>query len=118
MSERVGELAYIIIDSLNPERLATFWGSILGLEVSERSDPYVDLAKSGDEAPVISFQRVTEPKVIKNRLHLDIRVGDLNVATEQIQTLGGRLVQECSEEPFVWRVMADPEDNEFCIVKS
>ncbi len=116
MSERVGELAYIIIDSIDPEGLASFWGSVLGLEISECSEPYVDLAPSAEHAPVLSFQRVPEAKEGKNRLHLDIKVGDLDVATAQIQTLGGKLVQECVEPPYEWRVMADPEDNEFCIV--
>jgi predicted enzyme related to lactoylglutathione lyase len=116
MTERVGELAYVIIDCNDSQLLASFWGNVLGLEITRRSSPYIDLAPSSDQSPLISFQRVEEPKVSKNRLHLDIKVDDLETATETIQSLGGKLVQECFDDPYVWRVMADPEDNEFCIV--
>ena len=118
MPRGIGELAYIIVDCLDNERLASFWGEVLGLEITNRSHPYVDLAASANGAPVISFQQVAEPKITKNRLHLDVKVADLEVATERIQAIGGRLVQECFEDPFEWRIMADPEDNEFCIVTS
>lgn len=118
MTEKIGDLGYIIVDCNDNERLAGFWSQVLGLEITERSHPYVDLARSSDDAPIISFQQVEEPKTTKNRLHLDVRVANLERATEQIALIGGRLVQMCSEDPFEWHVMADPEDNEFCIVLS
>jgi predicted enzyme related to lactoylglutathione lyase len=63
-------------------------------------------------------QRVPEPKTLKNRLHLDIRVDDIEQATAQIETLGGRRlpVEDFREHGFRWRVMADPEGNGFCLV--
>lgn len=116
MPKGIGELAYIIVDCQDNERLASFWSEVLGLEITDHSHPYIDLAASSDDAPVISFQQVAEPKTTKNRLHLDVKVENLSVATERIQAIGGRLLQECFEEPFEWRIMADPEDNEFCLV--
>lgn len=116
MSEKIGDLGYIIVDCNDNERLALFWSQVLGLEITERSHPYIDLARSNRGAPVISFQQVEEPKITKNRLHLDVVVGDLERATEQISRIGGKLIQVCAEDPYDWRVMADPEDNEFCIV--
>jgi predicted enzyme related to lactoylglutathione lyase len=116
MPKGIGELGYIIVDCQDNERLASFWSAVLGLEIAERSHPYIDLATSADGAPVISFQQVDEPKTVKNRLHLDIKVENLQLATEKIQAIGGRLLQECFEEPFEWRVMTDPEENEFCLV--
>lgn len=116
MPKGIGELAYIIVDCEDNERIATFWSNILGLEITSRSHPYIDLAASSDGAPVMSFQQVPEPKAVKNRLHLDVKVADLGVATEQIQALGGVLLREYFEEPYEWRVMADPEGNEFCLV--
>jgi predicted enzyme related to lactoylglutathione lyase len=112
----VGELAYIIIDCHEPELLAEFWGKLLGLPTTQKSHPYVDLAPASDSSPVISFQKVNEDKNVKNRLHLDIKVEELKEATERIQALGGKLIKICIEDPYEWRVMADPEDNEFCIV--
>ena len=54
-NERVGDLAYIIVDCVGNELLASFWGKILGLEITQRSGPYIDLARSGEHSPVISF---------------------------------------------------------------
>lgn len=116
MTDRVGELAYILIDCNDPERIASFWGQVLGLEITERSHPYIDLARPGEGVPILSFQKVDEPKTTKNRLHLDVKVADLEIAAERIQSLGGRVVQEYAEDPYRWSVMADPEENEFCIV--
>jgi predicted enzyme related to lactoylglutathione lyase len=91
-------------------------GAVLGLEVTHRSHPYIDLLASTDDAPVLNFQQVADPKTAKNRLHLDVRVENLGIATERVQAIGGRFIKECFEVPFKWRVMSEPEDNEFCIV--
>lgn len=116
MGEKIGDLGYVIVDCVNAERVARFWSQVLGLKVTDRSYPYTDLARSADGAPVISFQQVTERKTIKNRIHLDVKVGDLEIATKRIEKIGGKLLRVCHEGPYTWRVMADPEGNEFCIV--
>jgi predicted enzyme related to lactoylglutathione lyase len=119
--EAIGRLEWIQIDCLDPRRLALFWGTVLGLEIdSTLGEPahYVGLAKVGPDHPHVYFQRVSEPKTLKNRLHLDIRIDDIEQATARIETLGGRRlpVQDFREHGFRWRVMADPEGNEFCLV--
>jgi predicted enzyme related to lactoylglutathione lyase len=119
--EAIGRLEWIQIDCLDPRRLALFWGTVLGLEIdSTLGEPahYVGLAKAGPDHPHVYFQRVSEPKTLKNRLHLDIRIDDIEQATARIETLGGRRlpVQDFREHGFRWRVMADPEGNEFCLV--
>jgi len=119
--EAIGRLEWLQIDCLDPRRLALFWGMVLGLEIdSTLGEPahYVGLVKVGPDHPHVYFQRVPEPKTLKNRLHLDIRVDDIEQATARIETLGGRRlpVQDFREHGFRWRVMADPEGNEFCLV--
>lgn len=115
----IGELAYIIVDCQDNERVATFWSAVLGLAIADNpSPPYIDLVRATEDTPVISFQQVAEGKVAKNRLHMDIRVSNLAEASDQIVALGGSLLQVCVEDPYEWRVMADPENNEFCIVLS
>lgn len=116
MGEKIGDLGYVIVDCIDTERVARFWSQVLGLEITERSHPYTDLARSADGAPVISFQQVAELKTAKNRIHLDVKVDDLEAATEKIKNIGGKLLQVCHEDSYTWRVMADPEGNEFCIV--
>jgi predicted enzyme related to lactoylglutathione lyase len=117
----IGRLAWIQIDCRDPRLLATFWGAVFGLDIDNTfGEPprYVDLAKMGPDSPYISFQRVPEPKTVKNRLHFDIQVDDVEQATTQIEVLGGRRLplEDFQEYGFRWRVMADPEGNEFCLV--
>jgi predicted enzyme related to lactoylglutathione lyase len=64
----------------------------------------------------IGFQRVPEGKAGKNRLHLDLIVGDLDEATAEVEMLGGRWLEPGNTRElggFRWRCMADPEGNEF-----
>jgi predicted enzyme related to lactoylglutathione lyase len=69
-----------------------------------------------EEGLVVGFQRVPEAKKGKNRVHLDLVVDDLDVATAEVEHLGGRWLEPGTTrelEGFQWRCMADPEGNEF-----
>ena len=59
-----------------------------------------------------------ESKAGKNRLHLDVVVQDLDVGCSRIEELGGRRAAgpDLEEYGFRWRLMADPEGNEFCLI--
>jgi predicted enzyme related to lactoylglutathione lyase len=114
-------LGWIQVDCADPVRLARFWSLVLGLEIApafEEPPVYVGLVPAGSDAPSVSFQRVLESKVVKNRLHFDITVDDVEEASARIEGLGGvRLPgEDVSEDGFRWRVMADPEGNEFCVI--
>ena len=118
--EPIGRLAWIQIDCHDPRLLAAFWGAVFGLKFGNTfGEPphYVGLEQRGPDSLYISVQRVPEPKTAKNRLHFDIRVDDIERATTQIETLGGRRLplEDFQEYGFRWRVMADPEGNEFCL---
>lgn len=120
MIERI-RVSEVIVDCGDPERLAAFWGEILGVEVDDRlGDPpqYVSLRRTEPGAPIITFQRVPEPKTVKNRVHLDLEVDDVDAATARVEGLGGRRRQpvDFDEHGYRWRIMADPEGNEFCLV--
>lgn len=119
-SSPIGRLGAVIIDCADPERLAAFWGSLLGVKVSGRlGDPpqYVDLEPPSG-IPYLGFQRVPEPKGVKNRVHIDLNVDDVDRATQRIEGLGGARasVGDVREYGYAWRVMADPEGNEFCLI--
>lgn len=119
--ECIGRLGWLQMDCDDPKRLAAFWSAVFGLEIDStlgESAHYVVLAKAGPDHPHVSFQHVPEPKTVKNRLHFDILVDDVEQATAQIETLGGQRLplQDFREYGFHWRVMADPEGNEFCLV--
>jgi predicted enzyme related to lactoylglutathione lyase len=107
------EIVDIIIDCLDPVRLAEFWADLLGRPVDGNKGPYVWL-KRPPGAVSVGFQKVTEPKTGKNRVHLDIAVPDLVRAKARIEALGGHRVAGYERGGFL--VMADPEGNEFCLV--
>jgi predicted enzyme related to lactoylglutathione lyase len=115
----VGELNAIAIDCADPLALARFWAGVLGTTIESPSGDgthYVDL-EPAPGIPILRFQRVPEPKMMKNRLHLDLSVRDLDQACARVEALGGRrvLAQALAENGYVWTVMQDPEGNEFCL---
>ena len=65
----------------------------------------------------VSFQEVPESKTVKNRVHLDVDVGDLEEATAATIAAGGtRVGAVVYDELGGFQVMADPEGNEFCLI--
>ena len=119
--EAVGRLGWIQVDCADPIALAGFWSEMFGVEIGDTlGDPphYVGLAPTDPAAPVLSFQRVDEAKSVKNRLHFDISVDDIDSATLRTEELGGRRIAgpDMNQYGFRWRVMADPEGNEFCLI--
>jgi predicted enzyme related to lactoylglutathione lyase len=110
-------LSHVMIDALDPEALASFWAVLLGVEVAARVDGgrFVFLTAS-EGVPAFGLQRVPEPKESKNRVHVDLEVEDLDEATRWIRAHGGSKVAEHRLGDFHWRIVADPEGNEFCIV--
>jgi predicted enzyme related to lactoylglutathione lyase len=67
--------------------------------------------------PELVLQRVDDPKVGKNRVHLDWRVADHDAEVLRLQNAGARVVQSYEEPGWKWSVMADPEENEFCVLQ-
>ncbi|CAN5836622.1 VOC family protein [soil metagenome] len=108
----------ITIDCVDPVQVGRFWGQLLGLTSTEPLPGWVRLGRVGGAAPVINFQPVPEVKVGKVRIHLDVRVDDIVLASARVIELGGRsLDQRYEYDEGVVYTMADPEGNEFCLVQ-
>jgi predicted enzyme related to lactoylglutathione lyase len=112
-------VGYLVIDATDPQRLTTFWCAMLDVEVDSTvgDGQFVVLSPTKDGLTV-GFQKVPERKTSKNRVHLDLVVEDLDAATTEIESLGGRWLEPGTTrdlEGFQWRIMADPEGNEFDI---
>jgi hypothetical protein len=92
---------------------ARFWAAVLGSDVDEDSTAekaYVEAAGWG--GPNMWFRRVPEPKIAKNRLHLDLRApGRRDDEVLRLTGLGAVVVR--ADPDLV--VMQDPEGNEFCV---
>ena len=105
----------ITIDCLDAERLAEFWAAALGYERRELSGEFLVLGDPHDAGPRLLFQRVSEPKSVKNRVHLDLTAEDEEAEVERLVTLGAARVGRIERDGGGWTVMVDPEGNEFCV---
>ena len=66
---------------------------------------------------MIGFQKVPEAKQLKNRVHIDLEVPDIEAAVESSSRIGAKRQGVVHEEPLnFFQVMTDPEGNEFCFI--
>lgn len=114
-------LVNIVVDSSAPARLARFWAELLGWTVAVEPDDEVDVrAPAGDgyDGDLV-FVPVPEPKVGKNRLHIDLNSTSAEHQAELVEhacDLGARRA-DIGQGEVPWVVLADPEDNEFCVLE-
>ena len=111
---------HVVIDADDVDALRDFWLAALGYEAFGEFEQYRSAQPpKGSDGPKFIFQKVPEGRAAgKNRLHIDIEVGD-DMETECVRlvALGAkRLGGPIDEAGTTWIVMADPEGNEFCLV--
>ena len=115
--DRDGAVAvgWICLDATDPEALARWWAELVGGAV--RLDADGDAELSGAALPLL-FLRVPEAKApaVKNRMHLDLRAADYDAAVARALALGATPADDVYRGDR-WRVLRDPEGNEFCIIR-
>jgi hypothetical protein len=116
---RTSSLRDICFDCAAQHRVARFWAEVLGYTVraSDPEDtPDDPVALEPPEGGIrIWFNKVPEPKVVKNRVHIDINMPN-SAEIDRLQQLGARVLREIHDDDGAvqWTIMADPEGNEFC----
>lgn len=133
----------VAIDCADPEALAAFWAEVLEYRKAEPPSGYASwsafsrtVAVQPDEAwnmvvdpegvgPSIMFHRVPESKVMKNRVHLDVRLAPgaakeasrqrVDAEVRRLVSLGATHLRTDDDETDYYAVMQDPEGNEFCV---
>jgi hypothetical protein len=117
----VSVLQNVAIDCADAYELARFWSGVTGRPLHPEDGPgaretQVMLA----DGPVLYFNQVPEPKRIKNRIHLCLRPEtSREEETERLLGLGATLVADHRHPDGTgWVVLADPEGNEFCVLRS
>lgn len=111
------------VDAADPAAQARWWAEALGWRITEEdSDESVIEPPAGSPedgvAPDILFIAVPESKAVKNRLHLDLRPVDQAAEIARFEALGARRVDVGQGDDVTWVVLADPEGNEFCILRA
>ena len=116
-------LVHLIIDAVEPARLARFWAAALGWEISVEEDGVVDVWPHEYRYPdpvalPLVFLPVPEAKTVKNRIHLDLATESVaHQAAEVERLLGlGAAPADIGQGDVPWVVLADPEGNEFCVL--
>jgi predicted enzyme related to lactoylglutathione lyase len=107
----------LVLDCVDPDRLAQFWAPALGYVHLGTFGSYAALFPDGRPGPKLLLQKVEEAKVAKNRMHFDIETPDIETEVERLVALGGSRVDvnPISEHGTTWIRMSDPEGNEFCV---
>lgn len=111
----IGRIDEVVFDCTEPAGLAHFWGRVLGGQPVMRDDSWHFVDVPGFTR--LAFQRVSEGKSGKNRLHLDVEVPSIEIAVEQAIALGATVVGDRhSDATGSFQVLLDPEGNEWCLV--
>ena len=125
MASRFSEL---IIDGHDLRRLAEFWCEVLDYKILEQTDEVLEIGagpvaaediRRGPIAPPLVFVTVPDGKSVKNRVHIDVSPIDRSQEDEvnRLLALGATRV-DIGQGTVSWVVMADPEGNEFCVLRS
>jgi predicted enzyme related to lactoylglutathione lyase len=106
-----------IIDCVDLQRMSEFWQSALDLDHvwTGPSGGHLLQARDGSNQR-LGLIPTPDAKEGKNRVHLDLRPDDQHAEVERLESLGARRV-DVGQEDVSWVVMADPEGNEFCVLR-
>ncbi|MGW3832218.1 VOC family protein [Streptomyces microflavus] len=122
MACRISEL---VIEAADAERLAAFWSEVLGYaELGRESDGSIEIgppgASFGGPQPTIVLSPNSEPRTGKLRLHIDVNATDRDqdAELERLLALGARPADVGQTGNESWHVLADPEGNVFCLLRT
>ena len=119
MSCRLSEL---VLNCRDPEIVSRFWCEVLGYVELGREGADIEIGPEsgfGGPAPTIVFALVSDEKIAPLRLHLDVSPVDRDQDAElgRLLALGARPADVGQTGEESWRVLADPEGNEFCLLR-
>jgi predicted enzyme related to lactoylglutathione lyase len=117
VSAVTSRIAQWALDVQDVGRMAEFWSQVLGYGIETGQDGITHLRPPAGGEPSVWLQPSAGPKRGKNRNHLDLRTQDVDAEVERVLALGATRtdVGQTGDEGFV--VLADPEGNEFCILR-
>jgi predicted enzyme related to lactoylglutathione lyase len=112
----------LIIDARDPSLLAAFWSEVLGYVETDRDDSGIEISPPtpGTGAPAMVFLRNSDARRGKLPMHLDVNATDRDQDAElqRLLELGAVPADIGQGEDVSWHVLADPEGNEFCLLRT
>jgi hypothetical protein len=110
---------HIVVDAHDLPMLARFWAEALHWQVLSERPREVVIGPALDAPTGICFMPVDDLKTVKNRLHLDLMTSadDRDDEIQRLIALGAQPVDIGQTGEESWTVLADPEGNEFCVVR-
>ncbi|MEU4104840.1 VOC family protein [Streptomyces tanashiensis] len=115
----------LILDCADPERLAAFWSEVLGyVEIGREDDGSIQIGPPGAEfggpRPTLLLSRSSDPRAGKLPLHIDVNPTDRDqdAELERLLALGAKPADIGQGAGVSWHVLADPEGNEFCLLRT
>ncbi|MFJ9379070.1 VOC family protein [Streptomyces sp. NPDC101455] len=110
-------LHHVVVDAYDLPGLARFWCGVLDWRALSEKPREVVIGAGEFAETGMCFMPVSDPKTVKNRLHFDLAPDDQETEVERILALGARRVDVGQDEAVGWVVLADPEGNEFCVLR-
>jgi len=112
-------LHHIVIDAYDLPGLARFWTQAPGWKVLSARENEVVIGADENAPAGMCFMPVTDPETARNRVHLDLTSGavDRDQEIDRLLALGARRAGIGQTGAESWTVLADPEGNEFCVVR-
>ncbi len=111
---------HVTIDCLDPYSLAGFWAQVLGGRLDDDDLPGDPAAGVSHRGTPLLFLQVPDEKAVKNRLHLDLQPDiPREQEVQRLLGIGATLVVDRTQPGGAgWVVLADPEGNELCVLRS
>ncbi len=113
-----GPIAAVVVDCADPRAVARFWSSAMDWALHEVGDESAVLRSAKGVGPYLEFIRTTDPKTVLDRIHLDLRpypTDDHAAEADRLRALGATDL-DIGQGDVPWTVLADPENNEFCLL--
>ena len=113
-------LECVLIDCVDLDAMTTFWCQALDLEHvwTGPSGGHLLAATDGSGRQLgLMPTKDQDHKSSKNRVHFDLRLDQQLAEVERLEGLGARRI-DIGQVGVTWVVMADPEGNEFCVLRS
>ena len=116
-------LHHVVIDAHDLPGLARFWSQVLDRPILSEREREVVIGPADDASVGLCFMPSPDVKTVKNRVHLDLNPGSNTTADEReaeierLIALGARPVDVGQRGDETWTVLADPEGNEFCVLR-